>query len=89
MTDEQREQDEREMARALFGERPEPLQLPDLDARPEPRKGNHVPAEGATAGPTRPADYDERNFVGSLFGRPQNARNLEDPNDYPHRTAHL
>lgn len=88
MPDEQTEQD---FVRSLFG----PNQRRQLPDDPEPvssSDGNHVPREGSTAGPDRPADYDDRNFVGKVFGTNPNTWNMHrDPDDDgpPTQTVHL
>ncbi|MET7753070.1 hypothetical protein [Micromonospora sp. NPDC005367] len=65
----------RQMVRQLFtGGRAE---LDDLDpGEPDSRQGNHVPREGGGMEQRRPADYDDRNYVGELFGVHPNQRNL-------------
>jgi hypothetical protein len=68
------DQEEREAIRRLFAGSGTRVYL-DLDQAPPPKQGNHVPREGAIT-KTRPADYDDRDFIGELFGRHPNDRNL-------------
>lgn len=67
--------DDRDFARDLFNP-------PDPDEEPEQGRpgGNHVAREGSGNGQQRPTDYDDRNFVGALFGVVENVRNLDSPN---------
>lgn len=93
MTEEEREQAERGLARKLFNA-PAPVPYEDLagpGGRTVPTEGNYVPREGTGGAPPRPRDYDERDFVGELFGTPLNMRNLSrDPAEPPYmRTIHL
>lgn len=72
MTDE-----ERDYVRRLFGDDDAP------DPQPEPAdpvKDNHVPREGSNTR-KRPADYDDRDFAGELFGVHPNQRNLYNPDN--------
>ncbi|MEV1331504.1 hypothetical protein AB0J20_18225 [Micromonospora costi] len=61
----------REYVRKLFGTRDEPE-----PTFADTSRNNHVAREGSGNGQQRPADHDDRDFAGALFGVDENNRNL-------------